>query len=122
MTTLKQGIEAAGLGEALSGTGPFTVFAPSDLAFGKLEVGRIEDLLKPQNKVKLTALLQHHVVAGRISFKDLKDGAKLTTLSGTELLVQVRDGKVTVDGSVIQNRDVASFNGVVHSIDTVLQN
>lgn len=122
MTTLKKGIHAADLDQVLSGTGPFTIFAPSDTAFGKLEAGTLEELLKPENKVKLTALLQHHVVAGKISFKDLKDGDKLTALNGQELHVGMKDGKATVDGSVIQNRDVASSNGVVHSIDTVLKN
>ena len=122
MTTLKKGIHAADLDQVLSSTGPFTVFAPSDTAFRKLEAGTLEELLKPENKVKLTALLQHHVVAGKISFKDLKDGDKLTSLDGKELHVSLKDGKATVDGSVIQARDVASSNGVMHGIDTVLKN
>ena len=122
MTTLKKGIHATDLDQVWSGTGPFTVFAPSDTAFGKLEAGTLEGLLKPENKVKLTALLQHHVVAGKISVKDMKDGDILKSLDGKELRVSLADGKATVDGSVIQNRDVASSNGIMHFIDTVLKN
>jgi uncharacterized surface protein with fasciclin (FAS1) repeats len=122
MTTLKKGIHATDLDQVWSGTGPFTVFAPSDTAFGKLEAGTLEELLKPENKVKLTALLQHHVVAGKISVKDMKDGDLLKSLDGKELRVSLADGKATVDGSVIQNRDVASSNGIMHFIDTVLNN
>jgi uncharacterized surface protein with fasciclin (FAS1) repeats len=122
MTTLKKGMKAAGLDQLWSSTGPFTIFAPSDIAFAKLEAGTMEDLLQPENKVKLSALLQHHVVAGKINYKDLKDGDKLTSLDGKELQVQVKEGKVTVDGSAIQLQDMASSNGVMHSIDTVLHN
>jgi uncharacterized surface protein with fasciclin (FAS1) repeats len=122
MTTLKKGIHAADLDQVLSSTGPFTFFAPSDMAFGKLEAGTMEDLLKPENKVKLTALLQHHVVAGKISFKELKDGDKLKSLNGNLLQVNVKDGKIMVDGSMIQTHDVTTSNGVMHAIDTVLKN
>lgn len=122
MTTLKKGIVASGLDQILSGTGPFTVFAPSDMAFNKLESGVIENLLKPENKIKLTSLLNHHVVAGKINFKDLKDGDKLKSLAGKELLVKVKDAKVSIDGATVQTRDVASSNGVIHSLDTVLSN
>ena len=122
MTTLKKGIVASGLDKVLSGAGPFTVFAPSDMAFGKLETGVIESLLKPENKIKLTSLLNHHVVAGKINFKDLKDGDKLKSLAGKELSVKVKDANVSIDGAIVQNRDVASSNGVIHSLDTVLSN
>jgi uncharacterized surface protein with fasciclin (FAS1) repeats len=122
MTTLKRGIVASGLDQVLSGKGPFTVFAPSDMAFAKLESGTIEGLLKPENKIKLTALLNHHVVAGKINFKELKDGDKLKSLNGKELSVKVKDAKVSIDGATVQNRDVASSNGVIYSLDTVLKN
>ena len=122
MTTLKRGITASGLDQVLSGTGPYTVFAPSDMAFGKLESGVVEDLLKPENKVKLTALLNNHVVPGRLAFKELKDGDKLKTLAGKDLMVNVKDGKVSIEGAIIQSRDINSSNGVVHSLDTVLKN
>jgi uncharacterized surface protein with fasciclin (FAS1) repeats len=121
-TTFKKGVVASGLDQVLSGKGPFTVFAPSDLAFGKLQAGDVEDLLRPENKIKLTAMLNHHVVAGKISFKDLKDGDKLKSLNGKELLVKVANAKVSVDGAVIQKRDVQTSNGVIHLVDSVLKN
>jgi uncharacterized surface protein with fasciclin (FAS1) repeats len=122
MTTFKKGVLASGLDQILSGTGPYTVFAPSDLAFGKLEAGTIENLLKPESKVKLTSLLNHHVVSGKMQFKDLKEGVKLKTLNGEQLAVKEVNGKITVNGSVIQNRDIETSNGVIHSLDTVLAN
>ena len=122
MTTLNRGVRASGLNQVLSGRGPFTVFAPSDLAFGKLEGGTIENLLKAENKLKLTDLLNHHVVAGKIEFKDLKDGEKLKTMNGKELSVHIKDGEVSVNGATIQQRDVKTSNGVIHSLDTVLKN
>ncbi len=108
--------------QVLSGKGPFTVFAPSDIAFGKLEEGTIEDLLKPSGKLKLTTLLSHHVVAGKINFKDLKDGDKLKTLNSKELSVKVNNARVSVDGAVILSRDVQASNGVIHLLDSVLKN
>ena len=120
MTTFKRGVIASGLDQVLSGAGPFTVFAPSDLAFGKLESGMVENLLQPENKLKLTDLLNQHIVSGHINFKDLKDGEKLKTLQGKELSVQVKEGKISIDDAVIQNHDVKSSNGVIHSVDSVL--
>ena len=120
MTTLKKGVIASGLNQILSSTGPYTLFAPSDLAFGKLDKTVLENLLKPENKAKLTDVLNYHVVSGKISFKDLKDGEKLKTVNGKELLVNVKDGKVSIEGAAIQNRDVQTSNGVIHSLDTVM--
>ena len=122
LTTLNRGVTASGLDQVLSGTGPFTLFAPSDLAFEKLEGGVIENLLKTENKLKLADLLNHHVVAGNIAFKDLKDGEKLKTMNGKELSVHIKNGKVSVNGATIQQRDVKTSNGVIHSLDTVLKN
>ena len=122
LTTLKKTIIATDLDQVLSSTGPYTFFAPSDLAFQKLENGVIDDLLLKENKGKLTELLNLHVVAGKIPFKDLKDGEKLKTLSGKELSIMIKDNKVTIDGAAIQSRDMQSSNGVIHSVDTVLQN
>lgn len=122
MTTLNRGVIAANLDQVLSGTGPFTVFAPTDLAFGKLESGMIDNLLKPESKAKLIDLLKHHVVAGQINYKDLKDGEKLKTLSGNELTVEAKENRVSIDGAVIQDRDVKTSNGVIHSISKVLSN
>jgi len=120
MTTLKKSVHATGLDQVLSGKGPFTVFAPTDIAFGKLDKGILDNLLKPENKTKLTDLLNHHVVDGKINFKDLKDGEKLKTVNGKDLLVHVKDGHATVNGSVILNHDVQATNGVIHSLETVM--
>jgi uncharacterized surface protein with fasciclin (FAS1) repeats len=120
MTTLKRVVTASGLDKTLSGTGPFTVFAPTDLAFGKLDKEVVENFLKPENKTKLTDVLNYHVVSGKIPFKDLKDGEKLKTVNGEELRVQVKDGNVSVEGAKIQSRDVQTSNGVIHSLDTVM--
>ena len=120
MTTLKKGVIASGLDKKLSETGPFTIFAPTDKAFDKLDKKMLEDLLKPENKTKLTDLLNHHVVEGKIAFKDLKDGEKLKTLSGKELHVHVKEGAVSIDGSKIEAHDVQTSNGVIHSLETVV--
>ena len=119
MTTLKKSVHASGLDQVLSGKGPFTVFAPTDFAFGKLDKGVMENLLKPENKTKLTDVLNYHVVSGKIGFKDLKDGEKLKTVNGKELAVTVKDGVVRINGAKILSRDRQGSNGVVHSIDTV---
>jgi uncharacterized surface protein with fasciclin (FAS1) repeats len=120
MTTLKKSVHASGLDQVLSGKGPFTVFAPTDLAFSRLDSGVLDNLLKPENKTKLTDLLNYHVVDGKINFKDLKDGEKLKTVSGKELSIQVKDGHATVNGAKIQAHDVQATNGVIHSLETVL--
>jgi uncharacterized surface protein with fasciclin (FAS1) repeats len=120
MTILKKGVIASGLNKILSGTGPFTVFAPSDMAFEKLEKGVLNELLKPENKARLVDVLNYHVVSGKINFKDLKDGEKLKTFNGKELHIQVIDGNVSVEGATIQNRDVQTSNGVIHSLDSVM--
>src|ERR1700678_2014434 len=98
MTILKKSAIASGLDNVLSGTGPFTVFAPSDLAFEKLEKGVLDNLLKPENKAKLVDVLNYHVVSGKVHFKDFKDGEKLKTLNGKELHVHVKDGHVRIEG------------------------
>jgi len=120
MTTLKRGVIASGLNKILSGTGPFTVFAPTDLAFGKLETGVVDNLLKPENKAKLVEVLNSHVVSGKFNIKDLKDGEKLKTVNGKELHVLVTDGDISIQGAKIQNGDLQTSNGVIHSLDTVM--
>lgn len=122
MATMNRAVAASGLDQVLSSTGPYTVFVPSDLAFGKLERGVMEQLLKPYSKAKLAGLLNHHIVDGQISYKDLKDGDKLQSLDGSNLIVRVIGDRVSINGGVVQNRDVEASNGVLHSLDTVLQN
>ena len=120
MTTLKKGVLASGLDKVLSGNGPFTVFAPSDLAFRKLDTGKFETLLKPENKAKLEDILKYHIVPGKLSYNDLKDGEKLKTVNGQELSIQVKDGHVRVQGAEIENHDLQTSNGVIHVLDTVM--
>jgi uncharacterized surface protein with fasciclin (FAS1) repeats len=117
--TLVTAIKAAGLVETLQGTGPFTVFAPTDEAFAKLPAGTVEDLLKPENKAKLVAILTYHVVPGKIMAADVKT-MKAKTVNGQELSIKVEDGKVTVDNAGVVKTDVAAANGVIHVIDAVV--
>lgn len=119
-TTLVAAVTAAGLAETLSGTGPFTVFAPTNAAFAKLPAGAVENLLKPEMKADLTNVLTYHVVPGAYKAADLKDGQKLKTVQGKELTVSVKDGKVMVDGATVTIADVISSNGVTHVIDAVV--
>lgn len=121
LATMSRGIKAAGLDSVLSKKGPFTIFAPTDLAFGKLQSGRMSELLKTENSEKLVELLNGHVVEGVTNFKDLKNDQKLVTANGTELTVKVAMGKVTVNGATLQGRDRIGSNGVVHSLDTVIE-
>jgi uncharacterized surface protein with fasciclin (FAS1) repeats len=131
-TTLVAAVKAAGLVDTLQGAGPFTVFAPTNAAFGKLPSGTVETLLKPENKPKLTTVLTYHVVPGRLSAKDLMEMAKkgggkamLKTVAGDELTIEskgnvlmIRDAKDGEAKVTIQN--VFQSNGVIHVIDTVL--
>ena len=119
-TTLVAAVKAAGLAETLSGAGPFTVFAPTNEAFAKLPAGTVDNLIKPEMKKDLTGILTYHVVPGALKAADLKDGMKLKTVQGKELMVSVKDGKVMVDGATVTTADVISSNGVTHVIDGVL--
>lgn len=121
LATMSKSVKAVGLDTVLSQKGPFTIFAPTDIAFGKLDAGRMEQLLKTENKDKLTELLNHHVVEGLTNFGDLKDNQKLVTTNGRELSVKVADGKITINGATVQGRDSKGSNGVVHSLDTVIE-
>lgn len=117
--TLVAAVKAAGLVEVLSGPGPFTVFAPTDDAFKKLPAGTVENLLKPENKEKLVAILKYHVVPGKVMAADVKPGM-VKTVEGDTLSIQVTDGKVTVDNATVVKTDIAASNGVIHVIDTVV--
>jgi uncharacterized surface protein with fasciclin (FAS1) repeats len=117
--TLVAAVKAAGLVETLQGTGPFTVFAPTDEAFAKLPKGTVENLLKPENKEKLVAILTYHVVSGKVMAADVKT-MKAKTVNGQSLDVKVTDGAVTVDNAKVVKTDVAASNGVIHVIDAVV--
>ncbi len=117
-STLVAAVKAAGLVETLSGDGPFTVFAPTNEAFEKLPKGTVEDLLKPENKEKLTAILTYHVVAGKVMAADVKAG-KVKTVQGGELEIGTKGG-VTVNGAKVVKTDIVGKNGVIHVIDSVV--
>ncbi len=119
-TTLVAAVKAAGLAETLSGSGPFTVFAPTDDAFAKLPAGTVEGLLKPENKDKLVAILTYHVVPGALMAKDVVDGSKLMTVQGQELSLSIDGSKVMVESAMISKTDIAASNGVIHVIDSVV--
>ena len=118
-TTLAAALTAAGLVETLKGEGPFTVFAPTDAAFAALPAGTVEDLLKPENKDKLTAILTYHIVPGKVMSTDLTEGMKAATVNGKEVTITLEGGP-KVDGAVISGPDVAASNGVIHVIDSVI--
>ena len=124
-TTLVAAVKAAGLVDTLSSKGPFTVFAPTNAAFGKLPACTVDTLVKPESKATLTKILTYHVVPGNLKASDLTDGKKLKTVEGEELTVKLKEGKVwIVDAkggtSMVTIPNVNQSNGVIHVVDTVL--
>ncbi|MBE7492326.1 MAG: fasciclin domain-containing protein [Planctomycetes bacterium] len=117
--TLVAAVQAAGLVETLKGKGPFTVFAPTDDAFGKLPAGTVDALLKPENKHKLTAILTHHVVSGSVMAADVAKLKEATSVFGQKLALDTAKG-VKVGSATVTATDIACTNGVIHVIDTVL--
>jgi uncharacterized surface protein with fasciclin (FAS1) repeats len=117
--TLVAAVKAAGLVETLQGAGPFTIFAPTDAAFAKLPPGTVEDLLKPQNKARLAAILTYHVIPGKVMAADVTP-TKVATVNGQRLNIAVNGGTVTVDDARVVNTDIIASNGVIHVIDSVV--
>jgi uncharacterized surface protein with fasciclin (FAS1) repeats len=132
LTTLVAAVKAAGLVDTLSGPGPFTVFAPTNEAFGRLAPGTVDTLLKPENKASLTKVLTYHVVSGNVSAAQLQQQisagggtATLTTVAGAPLTARVENGAVTLtdqggNKSYVETADVRQSNGVVHVVNGVL--
>jgi uncharacterized surface protein with fasciclin (FAS1) repeats len=116
---LEAAVIAAGLAETLSGTGPFTVFAPTDAAFAALPEGTVETLLEDPSGL-LTQILLYHAVAGKVMSTDLSDGMKATTVQGQEITVTITGGKVFINDAEVIIADIQAGNGVVHVIDAVL--
>jgi uncharacterized surface protein with fasciclin (FAS1) repeats len=116
--TLATALQAAGLVETLKGTGPFTVFAPTDAAFAKLPKGTLEALLK--DKTRLTAILTYHVVPGTVLAKDVVNLASATTVNGQDVKISTMNGKVMLNNAHVTATDIMATNGVIHVIDTVL--
>ena len=124
-TTLVAAVKAAGLVETLEGKGPFTVFAPTNAAFGKLPAGTVDTLVKPENKATLTKILTYHVVAGKLEASALTDGKVLKTVQGEDLTVKRSGDKIMIidakgGSSTVTISNVNQSNGVIHVVDTVL--
>jgi uncharacterized surface protein with fasciclin (FAS1) repeats len=124
-TTLVAAVKAAGLVNTLESKGPFTVFAPTNAAFGKLPAGTVDNLVKPENKATLSKILTYHVVAGKLEASDLTEGKKLKTVEGEQLTIKKSDGKVMIidskgNSSTVTIPNVNQSNGVIHVVDTVL--
>jgi uncharacterized surface protein with fasciclin (FAS1) repeats len=117
--TLVAAVQAAGLVETLKGEGPFTVFAPTDEAFAALPAGTVENLLKPENKDQLVAILTYHVVPGKVMSTDLSNGMEAATVQGANVTIMT-EGGVKVNGANVVTADVEASNGVIHVIDAVI--
>lgn len=118
--TLVAAVKAAGLVDALSGDGPLTVFAPTDAAFAKLPKGTVEDLLKPENKDKLVAVLTYHVVKGSVPASKVVGMDSATTLQGGKVTIKVEGDSVMLNNAKVIKTDIKCSNGMIHVIDTVL--
>lgn len=118
--TLVTALEAADLVGTLKGAGPFTVFAPTDEAFAKLPAGTLADLLKPENKDKLRAILTYHVVAGKVTAAKVVKLSSATTVNGQDVRISTSGGTVKVNDAQVIKTDIVASNGVIHVIDTVL--
>jgi len=119
--TLVAAVKAAGLVDVLKGDGPFTVFAPSDEAFAKLPEGTVEELLKPENREKLQSILKYHVVAGKVTSKEVASLDSAKTVQGQKVSIKTAGcGTVSVDNAKVVKADIETSNGVIHVIDSVI--
>jgi uncharacterized surface protein with fasciclin (FAS1) repeats len=118
--TLASALDAAGLVDTLKGEGPFTVFAPTDEAFAKLPDGTLEDLLKPENKDQLVAILTYHVVPGKVMAADVVKLDEAKTVNGKMVNIKVKGDTAMVNKAKVTKADIAASNGVIHVIDTVI--
>ncbi len=118
--TLVAAVQAAGLVDTLKGNGPFTVFAPTDAAFAKLPAGTVQELLKPENKQKLIAILTYHVVAGDVTSKQVVKLTEAKTVEGQDVKIKVSNGTVMINNADVVKADIQCSNGVIHVINEVL--
>jgi uncharacterized surface protein with fasciclin (FAS1) repeats len=118
--TLAAALKAAELIETLQGAGPFTVLAPTDEAFAKLPKATLQDLLKPENRERLSAILTYHVIPGQVQAKDALIAQKAATVQGSEVAFQLDAGQLRVNHARVLTNDLACSNGIIHVIDTVL--
>lgn len=119
-TTLAAALQAADLVDTLKGKGPFTVFAPTDEAFAKLPEGTVENLLQPENRAQLKAVLTYHVVPGAVMAEQVVNLSEAATVNGQSVRVSVMGGKVMIDDAHVVQTDIAASNGVIHVIDSVI--
>ena len=120
LTTLVDALVAADLVSTLEGTGPFTVFAPTNEAFDALPAGELDRLLQPANKKELQTILKNHVVSGEVMASDLSDGQQVETLAGETVTVSIDGDTVKIGDATVTQADVEASNGVVHIVDTVI--
>ena len=119
-STLVAALQAADLVDALSGEGPFTVFAPTNEAFARLPAGTLEMLLLPENKDKLVAILTYHVVSGKVMAADVVTLTEATSLEGDAIVISASESGVMVDEANVVATDIEASNGVIHVINAVL--
>ncbi|OON70173.1 fasciclin domain-containing protein [Hymenobacter sp. CRA2] len=120
LSQLRLAVQRTDLAAKLDGEGPYTIFAPSNAAFGNLPYGAMAGLTKPEGKEKLTGLLGYHILPSRLLALDLRDGQELTTLEGHKIKIGVHGDQLTVNGANVKTSDVVSKNGIIHVIDKVL--
>ncbi|WP_049622370.1 fasciclin domain-containing protein [Frateuria defendens] len=120
-TTLRKALDAAELTHVLQGTGPYTVFAPTDEAFGRLPNGTLENWLKPQNKAELLSVLKYHVLRGYASSADIGTMTHPRMLQGHSADIKKEGEQISIDGAHLVGVDIPSSNGVIHAIDAVIQ-
>lgn len=118
--TFGRALQAAGLAETLKSAGPYTVFAPTDAAFEKLPAGKLDNWLKPENKAELISVLKYHVTPGRVLAADVGKLSQTKTEQGETAKIRMTGDKVTINDANVTLTDIASSNGVIHPIDTVL--
>ncbi|WP_026063175.1 fasciclin domain-containing protein [Pedobacter arcticus] len=119
-TTLVAAVKAAGLVDALTNAGPFTVFAPTNAAFDKLPAGTVENLLKPENKDDLADLLQYHVSLGVLKLENFTDGQTIGQVNGENITIIMKDGKPVINGNANIIATVPAANGVIYVVDNVI--
>ncbi len=117
--TFGKALRESGLADTLRGAGPFTVLAPTDAAFEQLPAGKLDSLLKPENKQELISILNYHVLAGRSSAAEIGKMSEAKTVNGAVAPVKLADGKISFGEATFVTSDIASSNGVVHGIDKV---
>ena len=120
LSTLIRVLKTTDLEETLNGVGPFTMFAPINFAFSKLDpANSFEALTSYGNKTRLSEILTYHVIAGKKMLRDFSNGQKIKTINGKDVTISVKDGDVTINGAKILSKDRQGSNGIIHSIDTV---